>query len=45
MGGEDCPALVSDKGFEKCTLLPGIGARLAAQIIIEDMERGKARES
>jgi C_GCAxxG_C_C family probable redox protein len=26
------------KGFEKCGLMPGIGARLAAEIIIESME-------
>jgi hypothetical protein len=28
-------AFAQAKGFEKCGLLPGIGARLAAQIIIE----------
>ncbi|MBN2186055.1 MAG: C_GCAxxG_C_C family protein [Dehalococcoidia bacterium] len=38
---EGYPAFVKDKGFEKCALPPGIGARLAAQIIIEDMERAK----
>ena len=27
-----------EKGFEKCGLLPGIGARLAAEIIIESLE-------
>jgi C_GCAxxG_C_C family probable redox protein len=32
-----------DKGFEKCALLPGIGARLGAEIIIEDMEKKKAK--
>jgi C_GCAxxG_C_C family probable redox protein len=26
------------KGYEKCSLLPGIGARIAAEIIIESME-------
>jgi hypothetical protein len=25
------------RGFEKCGLLPGIGARLAAEIIIESL--------
>ncbi len=38
---EGYPAFVKDKGFEKCALPPGIGARLAAQIIIEDMEKAK----
>lgn len=42
---EDYPAFVRDKGFEKCALLPGVSARLAAQIIIEDMEKEKAKES
>ena len=28
----------SEKGFEKCGLLPGIGVRLAAEIIIENLE-------
>jgi C_GCAxxG_C_C family probable redox protein len=38
------PAFLKDKGFEKCALAPGISARLAAQIILEDMEkRGKPR--
>jgi C_GCAxxG_C_C family probable redox protein len=31
-------AFAQAKGFEKCGLLPGIGARLAAEIIIESME-------
>ena len=38
---EGYPAFVKDKGFEKCALPPGISARLAAQFIIEDMERKK----
>jgi len=42
---EGYPAFVKDKGFEKCALLPGIGARLAAQIIIEDMEKERVKES
>ena len=33
------PAFLVEKGFEKCGLPPGIGARIAAEIIIEDMER------
>jgi C_GCAxxG_C_C family probable redox protein len=35
---ENMQAFAEAKGFEKCGLLPGIGARLAAQIIIESME-------
>jgi C_GCAxxG_C_C family probable redox protein len=30
------------KGFEKCSLVAGIGARIAAEIIIESMEEGKS---
>jgi C_GCAxxG_C_C family probable redox protein len=36
---EGYPAFVRDRGFEKCGLPPGIGARIAARIIIEDMEK------
>ena len=36
---EGYPGFVRDKGFEKCGLPPGIGARIAASIIIEDMEK------
>lgn len=36
------PAFVRDKGFEKCGLPPGIGARIAAEIIIEDMEKRRS---
>ena len=35
---ENMEAFAAAKGFEKCGLLPGIGARLAAEIIIESME-------
>jgi len=35
---ENMEAFASAKGFEKCGLLPGIGARLAAEIIIESMQ-------
>ncbi len=35
---ENMEAFAKAKGFEKCSLLPGIGARLAAEIIIESME-------
>lgn len=35
---EKMEAFAAAKGFEKCGLLPGIGARLAAEIIIESME-------
>ncbi len=31
-------AFVKEKGTEKCSLLPGIGARLAAEIIIDSMK-------
>ena len=30
--------LVAAKGYERCALLPGIGARIAAEIIIESLE-------
>jgi C_GCAxxG_C_C family probable redox protein len=36
---ENMEAFAREKGFEKCGLLPGIGARLAAEIIIESLER------
>jgi len=35
---ENMEAFEKAKGFEKCSLLPGIGARLAAEIIIDSME-------
>jgi C_GCAxxG_C_C family probable redox protein len=35
---EHMEAFAQAKGFEKCGLLPGIGARLAAKLIIESME-------
>ncbi|TEU14672.1 MAG: C_GCAxxG_C_C family protein [Anaerolineales bacterium] len=35
---ENMEAFAMAKGFEKCGLLPGIGARLAAEIIIESLE-------
>jgi C_GCAxxG_C_C family probable redox protein len=35
---EHMEAFAQAKGFEKCGLLPGIGARLAAELIIESME-------
>ena len=34
---ENFEAFVADHGYEKCSLLPGIGARIAAEIIIESM--------
>ncbi|MBN2324974.1 MAG: C_GCAxxG_C_C family protein [Spirochaetes bacterium] len=34
---ENMEAFAKDKGFEKCSLLPGIGASLAARIIIDSM--------
>ena len=35
---ENMEAFAKAQGFEKCGLLPGIGARLAAEIIIEGLE-------
>ena len=35
---ENMETFAQAKGFEKCGLLPGIGARIAAEIIIESME-------
>jgi C_GCAxxG_C_C family probable redox protein len=35
---ENMEAFAEAKGFEKCGLLPGIGARIAAEIIIEGLE-------
>lgn len=35
---ENMEAFGNAKGFEKCGLFPGIGARLAAEIIIDSME-------
>jgi C_GCAxxG_C_C family probable redox protein len=34
---ENMEAFAKAKGFEKCSLVPGIGARLAAEIIIEGL--------
>ena len=31
---------VKEKGFEKCGLIPGIGARLAAELIIDCLQQG-----
>ncbi len=36
---ENRQAFIAAKGYEKCTLPAGIGARLAAEIIIESMEQ------
>jgi C_GCAxxG_C_C family probable redox protein len=38
---EGYPAFISDKGFDKCGLPPGVGARIAAGIIMEDLEKKK----
>jgi C_GCAxxG_C_C family probable redox protein len=35
---ENFEAFIRAKGYEKCALPPGIGARIASQIIIESME-------
>jgi C_GCAxxG_C_C family probable redox protein len=37
---ENMEAFAAAQGFEKCSLLPGIGARLAAEIILESLEQG-----
>jgi C_GCAxxG_C_C family probable redox protein len=39
---EGYPAFVADKGFEKCGLPPGKAARIAARIILEQMEKEMA---
>jgi len=39
---ENMETFASEKGFEKCGLLPGIGARLAAEIIIDSLSQGQA---
>jgi hypothetical protein len=31
-------AFAQEKGFEKCGVFPGIGARIAAEIIIDSMK-------
>jgi len=40
---ENFEAFVAAHGYEKCSLLPGIGARIAAEIIIDSMEKGEIR--
>ena len=35
---ENMEAFAKARGFEKCSLVPGIGARLAAGFILESME-------
>jgi len=40
---ENFEAFVAAHGYEKCSLLPGIGARIAAEIIIESIEKGEIR--
>ena len=39
---ENMETFKREKGYEKCSLPAGIGARLAAQIIIENMEEEKS---
>ena len=38
---DNMKAFIDEKGYERCTLPAGIGARIAAQIIIESMEEMK----
>ncbi|MGD8455189.1 MAG: C-GCAxxG-C-C family protein [Anaerolineales bacterium] len=35
---ENMEAFAQEKGFEKCGIFPGIGARIAAEIIIDSMQ-------
>jgi C_GCAxxG_C_C family probable redox protein len=42
-GRENFEAFVAAHGYEKCALLPGIGARIAAEIIIESIEKERQR--
>lgn len=37
-GKESAEAFANAKGFEKCTVVAGVGARLAAEIIIDSMK-------
>jgi len=39
---ENMEAFKREKGYEKCSLPAGIGARLAAEIIIESMKKEKS---
>ncbi len=39
---ENFEAFVKEGGYEKCSLPPGIGARIAAGIIIEDLEEASS---
>ena len=39
---ENMEAFRGEKGYEKCALPAGIGARLAAEIIIESMEKDRS---
>ena len=38
-GKANAEAFVEAKGYEKCTVAAGIGARLAAEVIMESIER------
>jgi hypothetical protein len=35
---EAMAAFTKEKGFEKCSMVPGIGARLAAEFIIDSLK-------
>jgi C_GCAxxG_C_C family probable redox protein len=37
---EDAQEFVTAKGYEKCTVAGGMGARIAASVIIDSMEKG-----
>ena len=42
-GKENADAFVKAKGYEKCTIAAGVGARLAAEVIIESMKGDGSR--
>jgi C_GCAxxG_C_C family probable redox protein len=39
---ENMEAFAQEKGFEKCGIFPGTGARIAAEIIIDSMKKDKS---
>jgi|Deesub1362B_J571_1020462.scaffolds.fasta_scaffold03417_1 C_GCAxxG_C_C family probable redox protein len=41
---ENLRAFREARGYEKCALLPGIAARIAAEIVLEDLEKALSRE-
>ena len=41
---ENMEVFKQEKGYEKCSLPPGIGARIAAEIIIESIEESRSAQ-